>query len=157
MVAAVVRAGGGRVFRSPALLVEVWPEVRDVTAIMPDMPPPPLPRVLLAQGLELRFYLPMMVHILSDLHLLGGSIPLGPGVALLTVPLQPFHEATDDGKAGLPSLVRVAGHETSLWLWVWLLIRKLQELVDVGLLLLLIRILRGLVDVRVLLGTPRWT
>ena len=54
-----------------------------------------------AQGLELRFDLAMMVHIVADLHELGSSLPLGPIVAALTVPLQPLHEAADNGQAWL--------------------------------------------------------
>ena len=44
-----------------------------------------------------------------------------------------------------------------MWLWVWLLMRRLQGVVDVGLLLLMMRMLQGLVVVRVLLGNPQWT
>ena len=88
--AAVARGGGARLFRRPVLLVEVGAEVGDVSAVTPDTPPLPLPRVLVAQGLEFRFDLAMMVHILADLHVLGGSFPLGPRVAVLPVPLQPL-------------------------------------------------------------------
>ena len=99
----------------------------------------------------------MMLQILADLHVLEGSIPLGPSVAVLRVPLQPSDEATDDDKAGLPGNVLGARHGTWLWQWVRLLMRKLQGLVDVRVLLLLMRMLRILVDVTVLLGTPQWT
>ena len=132
--------------------MEVGAEVGNVSAVTPDTPPPPLPRVLVDQGLELRFDLAMMIHILTDLHVLGGRFPLGPGVAVLRVPLQPPHEAADDGQAGPPTHVLGAGHGALLWLWLWLLVRKLQGLVDVGVLLLFMRMLQGLADVRVLLA-----
>ena len=123
----------------------------------PDTPPLPLPLVLVAQGLECRFDLAMMGHIVADLHVQRGTHAiLRPGVAEL---LEPSHEATDDGQAGHPTHVLGAGHGAWLWLWMWLwlLMRKLQGLVDVRVLLLLTRMLQGLVDVRVLLGTPRWS
>ena len=107
--------------------------------------------MLVAQGLELRFDLAMIIHILRDIHVPGGSFPPGPGVGVLPVPLQPSHEATDNGQAGLPGLMPWAGHGASLWLWVWLLMRNLQGLVDVGVFLLVMRKLPGIVDVRVLL------
>ena len=67
-----------------------------------------------------------MVHILADLHVLGGSFPLGPRVAVLLVPLQPPHEAADDGQAGLLR----AGDWAWLPLWLWLLVRKMQMVID---------------------------
>ena len=152
-----LRGAVARLFSWPILLVENGAEVGDVSAVTPDKPPLPLPLVLVAQSLELRFNLSMMVHILAVLHALGGGIPLGPGVAVLPVPFKLSHEATDDGQAGFPSLVLGAGHGTWMWLWVCLLMQKLQAVVDVRVLVLLMRMLRTLLDVRVLLGTLRWT
>ena len=106
--------------------MEVGAEVGDVSAVTPDMPPLPLPRVLVAEGLELRFDIAMMVHILADLHVVRGRFPLGPGVAVLPVPRQPPHDAADDCLAGLLG----AGHGDWLWLWLWLLVRRMQR--DVG-------------------------
>ena len=63
-----------------------------------------LPLVLVAQVLEVCFHLAMMVHILADLCYLGGDNPLGPGVAVFPIPIQPPHEPMDDGQAGLPTL-----------------------------------------------------
>ena len=94
--AALAWGGGSRLFSRPVLLVEVGAEVGDVSAVTPDTPPLLLPRVLLAQGLELRFNLARMVHILADLHVLAGTLSLGPRVAVLPVPHQPPHEAADD-------------------------------------------------------------
>ena len=110
--------------------------------------------MLVAQGLELRFDLAMMVHTLADL---GDSVPLSPRVAVLPVPLQPSHEAADDGQDGLPTYVLGAARGAWLWLLVWLLMRKLQGLVEAGVLLLLMRMLQGFFDVRVLLGNLQWT
>ena len=157
VVAAVARPGGARLFSRPVLFVEVGAEVGDVSSITQDRPPLRLQGVLVAQGLDLRFDLAMIVHILTDLHVLGAIIPLGPRAAVLPVPLDPSYEATDDGQVGLPSPVLEAGLGAWLWLWVWLLMQKLQALVDVGVLLLLMRMLQGLVSVRVLLGTPQRT
>ena len=156
-VAAASPAGGARHFSRPVLLMKVGAEIGDVSAITADGPPRLLPRVLVAQGLELRFDVAMMVHILVDHHAPGGSIPLRLRMPLVRVPLQPFHEARFDGQAGLPTVVLWAGHGPRSLLWVRLLMRKLQGLADVGLLLLLMRVQRGLMDVRVLLGTLRWT
>ena len=58
--AALARVGGARPLSQPLLLVEVGGEVGDVSAVTPDTPPLPLPRVLVAQGLKLRFDLVMM-------------------------------------------------------------------------------------------------
>ena len=93
----------------------------NVSAVTPDTQPLPLRRVLVAQSLQLRFDLAMMVHILADLHVLGGSFPLGPRVAVLPVPLQPLHVAAHDGQAGLLG----AGHGAWLWLWLRLLVPKM--------------------------------
>ena len=82
--------------------------------------------MLVAHGLELRFDLAMMVHILADLHILGGSFPLGPRVSVLPVSLQTPHEAADDGQAQFHE----AGHGALLWLWLWLLVRKMQRVLD---------------------------
>ena len=57
--------------------------------VTPDTQLLPLPRVLVAHSLKLRFDFAMMVHILADLHVLGGSVRLGPRVAVLPVALQP--------------------------------------------------------------------
>ena len=67
--------------------------------VTPDTPLLPLPGVLVAQGLEFCFNLAMMVHIIADLHILGGSFTLGPRVSVLPVPLQPPHGAADYGGA----------------------------------------------------------
>ena len=107
--------------------MEVGAEVGDISAVTPDRPPLLLPRVLLAQGLELRFNLAMMVHILAYLHVLGGSFPLQQRVPVLPVPLQTPHEAADDGQA---ELAFGAGHGAWLWLRLWLLVRKMQRVVD---------------------------
>ena len=125
--AALAPGGGARLISRPVLLVEVGTEVGDVSAVTPDTPPPPLARVLVAKGLEFRFDLAMIVHILADLHVLGGGFPMGPGVAVLPVPLQPPHEAADDGQAGHPGRVLWAGH--GAWWWLWLLVRKMQRVV----------------------------
>ena len=69
----------------------------------------------------------MIVHILADLHLLGGSFYLGPRVAVLLVSLQPPHEAANDGQAKHPGCVLGAGH--GAWWWPWLLVRKMQGVV----------------------------
>ena len=156
-MAAIGRAAGAWLFSRPVLIVEVGAEGGVESAVTPDTLPLPLPLVLVAQGLELRFDLPMMVHILADLHVLGGSISLCPGGAVFPVPLQPSNEDADDGQSALPTHVLGAGHGTCLWVWVRLLMHKLQGLVDVRVLLLLMRMLRGLVYVRVPLGTPPWT
>ena len=92
--------------------MEVATDLGDVLPLTPQRLPLLLPRAHVAQGLALRFDLAMMVHILADLDVLGDSIPLGPAVALLRVPLQPSHQATDDGQAGLPSPALGAGHGT---------------------------------------------
>ena len=110
--AALARAGGVRLFSRPGLLVEVGAAVGDVKAVTPDMPPLPLPRLVLAQGLQLRFDLAMMVHILADLQVLEGSFPLGPRVPVPPVALQFPHQAADDGQAGLPG----PGHGAWSWL-----------------------------------------
>ena len=149
VVATAARGGGARLLSRPVALVEVGAEVRDVSAITPDTPRLLPPRVLVAEGLELRSDVAMMVHILADHHVRCGSIPLGPGVAVLPVPFLPSHGATDDGQAGHPSHVHATGYGTWLWLWVWLLMRKLRGLVDVRDLLQLMRMLRGLLHVRV--------
>ena len=137
--------------------MEVCAEGGDVSAVTPDTPPLFLPLVLVALGSGLCLDFTMMVHILTDLHIPGGSISLGPGVSVLLVPLQPSHEATDDGHGGLPTHVLGPGHWTWLWLWVWLWMRILQGLVDVRVLLLLMPMLRRFLDVRVVLGTLQWT
>ena len=98
--------------------------------------------MLVAQGLELRFDPAMMVKILADLYLLAGNFLLGPGVAVLLVQRQPLHEAADDGQAGLPTHVLRAGH--GAWWWLWLLVRKLQRVVDVR--VLGVRVLMHLLD-----------
>ena len=95
MVATLARAGGVRLSSRPVLLVQVVVKVGDVSAVTPDTAPLPLPRVLLAQGLEFRFDLAMMFHILADLHVLGGSFPLEARVSVLPVQLQAPHEAAD--------------------------------------------------------------
>ena len=96
--AALARGGGARAFCRSVLLVQIRAQVCGVSAVRPDTPPLPLPHVLVAQGLELRFDLAMMVHILLDVHVLAGSFPLGPRVAVLPVPLQPPHKAADDSQ-----------------------------------------------------------
>ena len=150
VVAAVARASGARVCQ-PVLFVEVGAEVGDLLAITPDTPPLLLPPVLVAQGLELRFDLVVNIQNLRELHVPADSISLGPGGAVLPVPLQPSHGATDDGQTGLPGLPSGAPHGASLWLWVWLLMRNPQGLVDVVVFLLLMLKLPRLLDVRVLL------
>ena len=157
MVAAVARAWGVRLFSWTVLFVEVGAEVGDVSAITLEAPPLQLPMVLVAQGLEPRFDVAMMVHILADLHVLGGGISLGLGVCGTPGPIPALLLAMDDGQAGIPGLVPRADHGTWLWLRVWLLMRKLQGLVNVRVLLRLMRMLRGLVDVGVPLVTPRST
>ena len=72
-----------RLLSRPVLLVELRTEVSNVSALKPDRPPFPLPPLLVAQRLELRFELSMMVHILADLRVLGGGVPLGPRVAVV--------------------------------------------------------------------------
>ena len=52
VAAAVARAGVARIFSRLVLFMEVTAEVGDVSAITPDKPPLPLPRVLVAHGLE---------------------------------------------------------------------------------------------------------
>ena len=151
------RGGGAHLFSVPVLIVEVRAEGGDVSTVTPNRPPLPLPLVLVVQGSDFRLHLATMVHIDADPDNLGGSICLCPGVAVLPVPLQPYHEATDDGQAGVPTHVLGASHGIWLCLWSWLLMRKLQGLVDVRVLLLLMRMLRGLLVVRVPLGAPRWT
>ena len=69
--------------------MEVGAEGGALWAVTQDTPPLLLPRVPVAQGLELRFDLAMMIHILADLHLLGGSFSLALRVAVLPVPFQP--------------------------------------------------------------------
>ena len=123
---ALAQVGGAQLFSRPDLLVEVRAEFRNVSAVTPLTPPLPLPRVLVAQGMELRFDSAMMVHILADLHVVGGSSLLGTRVAVLLVPLQPSHEAADDGQVGFLR----ACHRAWLWLWLWLLVRKMQRIVD---------------------------
>ena len=140
MKAAIALGGGAQLFSRPVLLVEVGPEIGDVSAVTPDTPPLLLPRVLVAQGLELRFDVSMMVHILADLHVLGRSFPLGPSVTILPVGLQPRHDAADDGQAWLFG----AGLGASLWLWLWLLVRKMQRVVDAE--VLVVRVLVGLLE-----------
>ena len=147
MVAAIGRDGGAGLSSRRVLVLVVGAEGRDVLAVTPDAPPLPLPLVLIAENSELRFNLPMMVRILADLRVLGGSIPLGPGVGVLPVPFQPSYEATDDGQAGVPTQVLGAGYGTWPWLLVWLWMRKLQRLFYVRVILLLMRMLHGLVDV----------
>ena len=87
VVAAIARGGGAGLFSRLVLFMEVRAEVGDVSAITPDTPPHLLLRVLVAQGLELRFTLAMMVRILTEMHVPGGSVPPGPRVAVLPVPL----------------------------------------------------------------------
>ena len=92
----------------------------------------------------------MMVCILADLHVLGGSFPLGPRMQVLPVPLQPPHEAADDGQAGFLG----ARNGAWLWLWLWWFLRKVQRVVDNG----EIRRLQentGLLSVFGLTGTPQ--
>ena len=110
MVAALARDGGVRLFSQPVLLVQVGAGFGNVSAVTPDTPPPPLQRVLVAQGLEFRFDLAMMIHILADLYVLGGSFPLEARVSVLPVPLQAPHEAADFGQAGHPGCSLRAGH-----------------------------------------------
>ena len=124
--AALARGGGARLISRPILLVQVRSEVGDVSAVELDTPQPPLPSVLIAQGLELCFNLALMVHIIADLHVLRGSFPLRPRVPVLLVPLQPPHEATIDAQAGLLGAV----HRAWMWLWLWLLVRKMKRVVD---------------------------
>ena len=112
---AFTRGGGTRLFSRPVPFFEVTAEVGDISVVMPDTPPLLLPRVLVAQGFNLRLDPPMMVHILADLHVLGGSIPLCPRRAVLPVPLQHSHEAADNRQAGPPRHVLGAGH--AAWLW----------------------------------------
>ena len=101
----------------PALAqVEVGAKLGDVSAVTPDTPPLPLPLVLVAQGLELRFDLAMILHSLADLHVLKGSAFLSSEVSLLPVPIHPSHDATDDGQAGLPTDVPGARRGALLWL-----------------------------------------
>ena len=114
-VPSVPAAGSARLFKRPVLMVEVGAEVGEILAVTPDRPPLPVPRLLVAKGLELCFDLAMMVHILTDLHVLGGSFPVGPRVPVLPVPFQPPHEAADDGQAGLLG----ARHGSWLQLWLW--------------------------------------
>ena len=103
--------------------MEVWAEVGDVSAVTPGTPLLPLPRVLVAQDLELRFDLLMTVHIIGILQLLGCSFPLKPRLPVLPVPLQPPPEAADDGQAGILG----AGHGAWLWLWLWLMVPRCKE------------------------------
>ena len=99
------RVGGARLLRRPVLVVEVGVEGGSVSAVTPDTPPLPLLLVLAAQGSKVRFDLAMTVHILADLHVLGGSISRGSGMSVLPVSLQPSQEATDDGQVGVPTHV----------------------------------------------------
>ena len=118
VVAALAQGGGARLFSRPVLLVEVEAEVGYVSAVTPDTPPLLLPGVLVAEDLEFRFDLVMMVHILADLQVLGGSFPLEPRTAVLPVPLQAPNEAADDGQAGHPGCVLRACDGARWWLWL---------------------------------------
>ena len=106
---AFARGRGTQLSSRPVLLVEVRAEGGDVSAVMPDTPPVLLPNLLVAEGLELCFDLAIMVHILAELHVLGGSFSLALRVAVLQVPLQPPHEPADDDQARLPTDLLGAG------------------------------------------------
>ena len=64
----------------------------------------------------------MMLHILADLHVPGSGIHLGLRVAVLPVPLQPSHAATDDGQRWAP--------EPCSWGWPWGLAVAVGVIVD---------------------------
>ena len=117
-MAVLARAGGAGLFSRPVLLVEVGAEVGDVSAVRPDTSALPLPQVRVAQGLEFRFDLALIVHILADPHILGGSFPLGRRLSVLPVLLKAPHEAPDYGKAGHPGCSLRTGHGACCWLWL---------------------------------------
>ena len=81
----------------------------------------------------------------------GHARLLRPGVGELPALLEPRNETSDDGHVGGPAHVPGAGY----WAWLWLLVPKMQGLVDVSVFLLLKRIMQTLVDVAVLLLLTR--
>ena len=109
--------------------MDVGAEVGNVSSVTPDTPPLPLPRVLMTQGLEFSFNLAMMVHILADLHVLGGSFPLGPRVAVLPANSSPRMRLRMLARLG--SLVACWGLAMGLGACCgWLLVLKMQRVVD---------------------------
>ena len=112
VVAAIGWGAGAQLLSWPVLVVDIRADGVGVSAATPDTPPLLLPLSIVAQGSELRFDLAMMVHILADIHVPGGSMPQSSGVAVLPVPIQPSHGAMHHGQARLPTHVLAAGHGT---------------------------------------------